>query len=88
MKITKRTKFLSNSTKDEKYILHEYSAAVLDTFLVVLQTLKFPTAKVDGYKQLKSRGERMELTITQPDDWHLHLRDGDLLKAVVPHRLS
>ncbi|KAI9177272.1 hypothetical protein LWI28_013114 [Acer negundo] len=27
----------------------------------------------------------MELTITQPDDWHLHLRDGDLLKAIVPH---
>ncbi|KAK4255518.1 hypothetical protein QN277_008511 [Acacia crassicarpa] len=26
----------------------------------------------------------MELTITQPDDWHLHLRDGDLLKAVIP----
>ncbi|KAF7805945.1 dihydroorotase, mitochondrial-like [Senna tora] len=25
----------------------------------------------------------MELTITQPDDWHLHLRDGDLLKAVI-----
>ncbi|XP_068647894.1 dihydroorotase, mitochondrial isoform X2 [Aristolochia californica] len=27
----------------------------------------------------------MELTVTQPDDWHLHLRDGDLLKAVVAH---
>ena len=26
-----------------------------------------------------------ELTITQPDDWHLHLRDGDVLKAVLPH---
>ena len=24
-------------------------------------------------------------TITTPDDWHLHLRDGDALKAVVPH---
>ncbi|XP_031264337.1 dihydroorotase, mitochondrial-like [Pistacia vera] len=30
----------------------------------------------------------MELPITQPDDWHLHLRDGDLLKAVVPHSAS
>ncbi|KAH9743977.1 Dihydroorotase [Citrus sinensis] len=30
----------------------------------------------------------MELTLTQPDDWHLHLRDGDLLKAVVPHSVS
>lgn len=28
----------------------------------------------------------MELTITQPDDWHLHLRDGSLLEAVLPHR--
>jgi len=25
------------------------------------------------------------LTITAPDDWHLHLRDGDAIKAVVPH---
>ena len=25
------------------------------------------------------------LTITQPDDWHLHLRDGEALKAVLPH---
>jgi dihydroorotase len=25
------------------------------------------------------------LTITRPDDWHLHVRDGDALDAVVPH---
>ncbi len=25
------------------------------------------------------------LTITQPDDWHLHLRDGAALAAVLPH---
>jgi len=25
-----------------------------------------------------------ELTITRPDDWHLHLRDGEMLKAVLP----
>jgi dihydroorotase len=25
------------------------------------------------------------LTITRPDDWHLHVRDGDALRAVVPH---
>lgn len=25
------------------------------------------------------------LTITRPDDWHLHLRDGDVLKDIVPH---
>ncbi|XP_057519115.1 dihydroorotase, mitochondrial-like isoform X1 [Amaranthus tricolor] len=27
----------------------------------------------------------MELTLTLPDDWHLHLRDGDLLAAVAPY---
>jgi dihydroorotase len=26
-----------------------------------------------------------ELTITRPDDWHLHVRDGDALATVVPH---
>ncbi|MBK6593912.1 MAG: dihydroorotase [Burkholderiales bacterium] len=26
-----------------------------------------------------------ELTLTRPDDWHLHLRDGDVLSTVVPH---
>ncbi|XP_062206846.1 dihydroorotase, mitochondrial-like [Phragmites australis] len=25
------------------------------------------------------------LTITRPDDWHLHLRDGGVLQAVLPH---
>ena len=27
----------------------------------------------------------MQITITQPDDWHLHLRDGEALAAVLPH---
>jgi dihydroorotase len=26
-----------------------------------------------------------QFTITRPDDWHLHLRDGDALKTVLPH---
>jgi dihydroorotase len=26
----------------------------------------------------------MKLTIRKPDDWHLHLRDGAMLKAVMP----
>ena len=26
-----------------------------------------------------------KLTLTRPDDWHLHVRDGDTLKTVVPH---
>jgi len=27
----------------------------------------------------------MQITITRPDDWHLHLRDGEALTAVLPH---
>jgi len=26
-----------------------------------------------------------EITITRPDDWHVHVRDGDALRSVVPH---
>ncbi len=26
-----------------------------------------------------------QITITRPDDWHLHVRDGDALRTVVPH---
>ncbi len=26
-----------------------------------------------------------ELTLTRPDDWHLHLRDGDAMQSVLPH---
>lgn len=27
----------------------------------------------------------ISITITRPDDWHLHLRDGESLRAVLPH---
>ena len=27
----------------------------------------------------------MKITITRPDDWHLHLRDGEALATVLPH---
>ncbi|BBM98876.1 hypothetical protein MPTK1_1g16890 [Marchantia polymorpha subsp. ruderalis] len=41
----------------------------------------------------KSQDDRMSnktqlLTIIRPDDWHLHLRDGDVLSSVVPHSAS
>ncbi|MEY2736266.1 MAG: hypothetical protein RLZ58_1675 [Pseudomonadota bacterium] len=32
-----------------------------------------------------SRTDLSELTITRPDDWHLHVRDGAPLATVVPH---
>jgi len=28
---------------------------------------------------------RASLTLARPDDWHLHLRDGEMLSAVLPH---
>jgi len=30
----------------------------------------------------------MELTLTRPDDWHLHVRDGAALASVLPHTAS
>ncbi|KAI8006886.1 hypothetical protein LOK49_LG07G02190 [Camellia lanceoleosa] len=53
------------------------------TGTVMASTLPF--ANVRGLNQLKARGTKMELSIMQPDDWHLHLRDGDLLEAVISH---
>ena len=32
-----------------------------------------------------NRGMTSEITITRPDDWHLHVRDGAALNTVVPH---
>ncbi len=29
--------------------------------------------------------DNMILTIRRPDDWHVHLRDGDIMRAVVPY---
>ncbi|KAK2651142.1 hypothetical protein Ddye_018631 [Dipteronia dyeriana] len=61
---------------------------MIKSLVTPCEGLKVPIAKIGGSKQLKSKGLRMELTITQPDDWHLHLREGDLLKAIVPHSAS
>ena len=35
--------------------------------------------------QLGSRRGNETLTIRRPDDWHVHLRDGDMLKTVAPY---
>ena len=31
------------------------------------------------------RSSMTDLTLTRPDDWHLHLRDGAAMRAVLPH---
>lgn len=42
-------------------------------------------SNIGSVKGVKGYKVRMELCIAQPDDWHLHLRDGQLLEAVVSH---
>ncbi|KAG8388483.1 hypothetical protein BUALT_Bualt02G0130400 [Buddleja alternifolia] len=40
---------------------------------------------VRGHIHLQASRTKMELSITRPDDWHLHLRDGELLESVISH---
>jgi dihydroorotase len=35
--------------------------------------------------QTKANTKIQEITLTRPDDWHLHVRDGVAMQAVVPH---
>jgi dihydroorotase len=35
--------------------------------------------------QTKASHQLQEITLTRPDDWHLHVRDGVAMQAVVPH---
>ncbi|KAF5948313.1 hypothetical protein HYC85_014270 [Camellia sinensis] len=51
----------------------------------IQQASTLPFANVRGLNQLKTKGAKMELSMTQPDDWHLHLCDGDLLEGVSSH---
>ncbi|XP_073145964.1 dihydroorotase, mitochondrial isoform X1 [Henckelia pumila] len=44
-----------------------------------------PTVSIRGQTHLKASMTKLELSVTRPDDWHLHLRDGELLEAVVSH---
>ncbi len=34
---------------------------------------------------MTSHSSPLQITITRPDDWHLHLRDGEAMAAVLPH---
>jgi len=31
---------------------------------------------------------KKELIIKRPDDWHLHLRDGEIMRTVVPAKIG
>ncbi|KAL7000409.1 Dihydroorotate dehydrogenase (fumarate) [Sarracenia purpurea var. burkii] len=67
---------------------------MIKTLILPYKVLSLPSANVGGLKQVKATMSKMdfsvtkgkmELSITRPDDWHLHLRDGDLLEAVISH---
>lgn len=58
---------------------------MIKTLVFPCNSSRFAFAKIEPPNQVKRKAAKMELTITRPDDWHLHLRDGDLLEAVVPH---
>ncbi|XP_059660921.1 dihydroorotase, mitochondrial-like isoform X2 [Cornus florida] len=60
---------------------------MMKSLIFPCNTSKLPSPRV-GPIQVKAKGSKMELSITRPDDWHLHLRDGDLLEAVVSHSAS
>ena len=53
--------------------------------------VKLLTAALASHLQALSRATMPamnpidSITFTRPDDWHLHLRDGAALTAVVPH---
>jgi hypothetical protein len=36
------------------------------------------------FEQANPRAASASITIKRPDDWHVHLRDGAMLKAVLP----
>ncbi|KAK9110751.1 hypothetical protein Sjap_018811 [Stephania japonica] len=56
--------------------------------LISYKVPNFSLGKNRGPQSAKAVRAQMDLSITQPDDWHLHLRDGELLQAVVPHSAS
>ncbi|KAF7140073.1 hypothetical protein RHSIM_Rhsim06G0140600 [Rhododendron simsii] len=61
---------------------------MIKALVLPYKALNVPSVNVVGrLNPVKATGAKMEVSITRPDDWHLHLRDGDLLEAVVSHRV-
>ncbi|XP_076925916.1 dihydroorotase, mitochondrial-like isoform X1 [Bidens hawaiensis] len=60
---------------------------MIKSFALPNRPSRLYNSHIGDFKQFKSHNYsvRMELSIAQPDDWHLHLRDGELLEAVVSH---
>src|SRR5580658_10460333 len=39
----------------------------------------------EGARTYRTNFMTTRITIRKPDDWHLHVRDGEMLKAVLPY---
>ncbi|KAL8252936.1 hypothetical protein R6Q59_036629, partial [Mikania micrantha] len=71
--------------------IHERFAPAVAQMIITFALPSSPSrpynSNIGHFKRFKGcgYGVRMELSIAQPDDWHLHLRDGELLKTVISH---
>ncbi|XP_021770040.1 dihydroorotase, mitochondrial-like [Chenopodium quinoa] len=58
---------------------------MINTSLLSYNVSILPIPRIKRFNNINVKAVKMELTLTRPDDWHLHLRDGDLLVAVAPY---
>ncbi|CAO2818185.1 unnamed protein product [Amaranthus hypochondriacus] len=58
---------------------------MINTSSLLYNASNLPISSIRRSNKLNIKAVKMELTLTRPDDWHLHLRDGDLLAAVAPY---
>ncbi|MDR1662098.1 MAG: hypothetical protein LBR95_06700, partial [Azoarcus sp.] len=49
---------------------------------------KNPASSTKPEPSLSPADTPFSLTLLRPDDWHLHVRDGEALEATVPHSAS
>ena len=52
---------------------------------VIEGNLRFNNLKKHHLKILSEEMSEKEFIIRKPDDWHLHLRDGEMLASVIQH---
>jgi dihydroorotase len=53
--------------------------------LVFSRSIVAMTVSPSSQSATATAGAQSSLTLSRPDDWHLHLRDGAMLAAVLPH---
>ncbi|KMZ61235.1 Dihydroorotase [Zostera marina] len=58
---------------------------MIKAFNITFKASQSHSPNIEELHPVKFKVSKMELQLKRPDDWHLHLRDGDLLEAVLPH---